>query len=744
MKNFYKKTWDRYVGLRNAGVAVLVILGAMQRVNAQVADYAFAQSTGFFNSIAATGILVPGSEATVSNPGNNDTAGWDVSIPFNFKFNGSDYTSMYVNSNGGVTFGTLKSDGLSLISSTITYSAAIAVMNRDLNGEFETTGNVINGSNMITSVASFKGIAVGKKLKTIVDFGNITVSNGIASGATITAFNETAGTITMSLPATKTVFSAPVIYGTGKVFTSVEGVAPNRTFVVEWLGYNDNATEHSYLNFQLRLAETTNKVSIVYGSQFIESTANKPTYVGFRGASKSDFNNRAGTSWSNSSAGTASNSSLSRNNTNFPASGLTFTWSPPSCPTPGAVVIADANIAQTTAIASWAAPSLIPANGYEIYYSTVNVAPTSATVLDATNSVASNTTSAQITGLTPSTLYYVWVRSLCDATSKSIWTGIPIMFTTLCQTPSLSTTGGLGCPGGAVMLSATPSAGAVVNWYNSSLGGSILATGNTFTTPMLNNTTTYYASALTGVIDTAGLASPAVIGGWIAAQTNTTWGVYFTVKKPAKFKSIDVFPVQSGQSGAINIVNGTVSLGGSAFATIPFTTNVSGGTTAQTVALDIDLPPGDYTIYPTLPSGGLMRNMSGAIYPYVSSVASITGNGYNENYYMCFYNFKFVTGCESERYPVVATVNSSGCLNTGEANLENKLSLYPNPFTELLHVSDVSKVKSISVMDVSGRLVKTFDKPSSSLSLGDLKQAVYFISLELIDGSKQTVRVIRK
>lgn len=56
------------------------------------------------------------------------------------------------------------------------------------------------------------------------------------------------------------------------------------------------------------------------------------------------------------------------------------------------------------------------------------------------------------------------------------------------------------CSGSKATLTAVAPSGAVVNWYNQSIGGTPLATGNTFTTPVLNNYTatptlqTYYVS----------------------------------------------------------------------------------------------------------------------------------------------------------------------------------------------------------------------------------------------------------
>ncbi|MCF7561654.1 T9SS type B sorting domain-containing protein [Sabulilitoribacter multivorans] len=52
----------------------------------------------------------------------------------------------------------------------------------------------------------------------------------------------------------------------------------------------------------------------------------------------------------------------------------------------------------------------------------------------------------------------------------------------------------LVCDSGSGVLSATASAG-VINWYNAPTGGTSLATGSVFNTPVVNNTTTYYVDA---------------------------------------------------------------------------------------------------------------------------------------------------------------------------------------------------------------------------------------------------------
>lgn len=112
---------------------------------------------------------------------------------------------------------------------------------------------------------------------------------------------------------------------------------------------------------------------------------------------------------------------------NATAAGTTVRWSNGStitvtassalaCPS----VPTSLNTTGVTAIATnlnWTAPSLVPGNGYEYYYSTSSAAPTSGTLPTGT----SGTTSATLNSLSPNTTYYWWVRSACNATDKGAW-----------------------------------------------------------------------------------------------------------------------------------------------------------------------------------------------------------------------------------------------------------------------------------------------------------------------------------
>ncbi|CAC9974225.1 Ig-like domain-containing protein [Flavobacterium panici] len=51
------------------------------------------------------------------------------------------------------------------------------------------------------------------------------------------------------------------------------------------------------------------------------------------------------------------------------------------------------------------------------------------------------------------------------------------------------------CDSGTFTFTATATSGATISWYDAAVGGNLLGTGNTYTTPTINTTTTYYVDA---------------------------------------------------------------------------------------------------------------------------------------------------------------------------------------------------------------------------------------------------------
>ena len=75
---------------------------------------------------------------------------------------------------------------------------------------------------------------------------------------------------------------------------------------------------------------------------------------------------------------------------------------------------------------------------------------------------------------------------------------------------------------------------------------------------------------------------------------------------------------------------------------------------------------------------------------------------------------------------------------------EVSVKVYPNPFTEILNISDVREVASVSITDMAGRVVRTIAKPTAQLQLGDLKSGMYLVTLKYKNGTVKSVKAIKK
>ncbi|MBK1895725.1 T9SS type A sorting domain-containing protein [Chryseobacterium paridis] len=125
------------------------------------------------------------------------------------------------------------------------------------------------------------------------------------------------------------------------------------------------------------------------------------------------------------------------------------------------------------------------------------------------------------------------------------------------------------------------------------------------------------------------------------------------------------------------------------------------------------------------------------------SKVSLTGQTPGTILYVSLWRYSNAGGGSDGQFQISAY--DASLLGTSEVSgSKNDLKVYPNPFSDILNISDISKVKSVSVSDIAGRLVKTITNPGSALQLGELKSGMYLVTLEMKDGSKQTIKTIKK
>lgn len=364
--------------------------------------------------------------------------------------------------------------------------------------------------------------------------------------------------------------------------------------------------------------------------------------------------------------------------------------SAPSCLEPSSVTAS--NITDATADIAWTAPTVVPGNGYELYYTTNPDFPTSTTTPTFTGITG---LSKALSGLSANTPYYVWVRSSCTTTTKSAWSAVS-SFTTACGviTPNFTFdfTGGINdCwqEADAGTPASTPS-GTSSYWYEDGF---------------LNNG---YEGALTVNLYTSSWF-PETFDSWVITPIfNLSAGGY---RVKFDYGLTEYGDTTSASLGSDDVVQFVISQDNGATWTVLQTWNAASSISNSSTTYSYDL-------------------------------ASYNGANTKFGFYA---TNGTVEDPEDVEFFIDNFVVEQISLSTNESNLaKNTLKAYPNPFADVLNISDVSNVRSISMLDVTGRVVKTFNKPGSTLHLGGLNAGMYLVVLHMKDGSKQTIKAIKK
>jgi len=196
----------------------------------------------------------------------------------------------------------------------------------------------------------------------------------------------------------------------------VTGTAPNRVLTYEWLNWQwKYGSSDPVISFQVKLYETTDVIEFVY-QQESGAISYGTASIGLTGLSSFLSLDNTGTSPS------ASNTSETDNLDTKPASGQTYTFTPPTCSTTSALTAS--NITTTAADLGWISTT----GTWDIEWG-VDGFPATGTP----NIKGKTNNPYNLTGLTSNTSYEFYVRADCGGTDgASNWTG-PFSFTTPCN-----------------------------------------------------------------------------------------------------------------------------------------------------------------------------------------------------------------------------------------------------------------------------------------------------------------------
>jgi hypothetical protein len=214
----------------------------------------------------------------------------------------------------------------------------------------------------------------------------------------------------------------------------------------------------------------------------------------------------------------------------------------------------------------------------------------------------------------------------------------------------------------------------LIEWYNAPIGGTLLHVGNTYQTPTLNQTTTYYVQSVTEVSGPEYKVGPSntnLCGGNFSS--NNQW-LIFDVETPFTLKSVLVNANSEGMR-TITVKNDFQAVVATASVMIP--------EGLSRVDLNFEIPVGTNFTIEANANPGLFRNQDCATYPYeVPGVLSIKNSSGGNRFYYYYYDWEIQlpnSMCMGERIPVTAVVN---VIEQGQiTNLPEYVDVTDSPLT---------------------------------------------------------------
>jgi hypothetical protein len=310
----------------------------------------------------------------------------------------------------------------------------------------------------------------------------------------------------------------------------------------------------------------------------------------------------------------------------------------------------------------------------------------------------SNGMSDQTIVVTESGSYSVQIDALCDNVTLE---SDPIEITVLDGADAPVAEGVEILEGESVELTAT---GENLMWYDSMDATEPIAEGATFTTPVLNETTSYWVEASTiygGGTEQGGKEDYNEGGGGLPSVGGQS---FFNAWEPFTIENVTVFVPQS--AGAGNRTIQLVDQNGVVLQDLVVDLMVG----EQVVDLGFDVPVGN-DLSLRCPEANLFRNNSGVSYPYpIGTVGELTTSNFGGSYYYYFYDWtieKESVACASERVEVMVTIVGVESYGTVE-----RFDVFPNPTNGLvtvqLELNEVQPMR-IEISDITGKQVFTED-----------------------------------
>jgi hypothetical protein len=333
--------------------------------------------------------------------------------------------------------------------------------------------------------------------------------------------------------------------------------------------------------------------------------------------------------------------------------------------------------------------------------------------------------------------YAVTIQGVCGSFTSTL-TSVSVL-----AAPAPTTTGATGIGPISLTLNAA-GAGGLLSWYDQATAGTLLATGASYTTPVISTTTTYYVDETTPYPGTLGSVGPKFHTGTNFFSANTTNGtVNFNVLSNCTLKTVKVYTdstkireiqLKDGSGVVVNSLTMNFIAGDTTIVNLnwPLTTGTGYQMTTNATVNTANLGT---------TSPRLLRSNQNVNYPYnLANFVSLTGSNQGSNVYYYFYDWKLESpsfNCVSSRVPVNATISGITSITTNSIN--DVVAIFPNPSNGNVNVrfeSAVATMATVQVIDVTGRIISTYVVENAAqgqvltIDLTGINAGTYFVNVQ--------------
>jgi photosystem II stability/assembly factor-like uncharacterized protein len=75
---------------------------------------------------------------------------------------------------------------------------------------------------------------------------------------------------------------------------------------------------------------------------------------------------------------------------------------------------------------------------------------------------------------------------------------------------------------------------------------------------------------------------------------------------------------------------------------------------------------------------------------------------------------------------------------------DNRISVFPNPFTDKLHLDSEKNFRKYSITEITGKTTSLGIITSNEVDLSSLNSGFYFLSLDDVQGNKSTIKIVKQ